>query len=145
MQAIVGERGWVSKLDPLVASRLQSWKNGFDSSSLLELVRAIRNVFEHWFERQGYDEVAEAQRLRAVGALTGWSDEREMKQGHASSEGQKLRAAAVAHYFVRQRFRSCCSCSSSRRRLTRCDFHATQLLHYEHDYKLLTHARILTT
>ena len=104
VQAIIGERGWVSKLDPLVAARLQSWKNGFDGSSLLELVRAIRNVFEHWFERQDYDEVAEAERLRAVGVLTGWSGEREMKRGHASSEGQELRAAAVAHYFVRQRF-----------------------------------------
>lgn len=104
MKAIIGERGWVSKLDPLVAARLQSWKNRFDGSSLLELVRAIRNVFEHWFERLDYDEVAEAERLRAVGVLTGWSGEREMKRGHASSEGQELRAAAVSHYFVRQRF-----------------------------------------
>jgi hypothetical protein len=39
-----------------------------------------------------------------VGVLTGWSCEREMKRGHASSEGQELRAAAVVHYFVRQRF-----------------------------------------
>ena len=80
------------------------WKQqGFDGSDPLELVRPIRNIFEHWFdERHGRDD--EAERVHAVSALTGWREEREMKRGHASSEGQEMRAAAVAGYFVRERF-----------------------------------------
>ena len=99
-----GEGGWLSKLDPVVAARLQAWQHSFDGSDPLELVRAIRNVFEHWFERHGWDQTAEAERLQAVGVLTRWSEGREMKRGHASSEGQEMRVAAVAGYFVRERF-----------------------------------------
>ena len=103
VKAIVeGECGWLSKLDPLVVTRLQAWKQGFDGSDPLELVRATRNIFEHWFdERHGRDD--EAERVHAVSVLTGWSAGREMKRGHASSEGQEMRAAAVASYFVRER------------------------------------------
>ena len=36
--------------------------------------------------------------------LTGWNDV-EMRKGHASAEGQGMRAAAVARYFLDERFR----------------------------------------
>ena len=68
----------------------------YDGRDPLDLVRAIRNIFEHWFERLAPDE--------AVLALTGW-DDAEMQKGHAPAEGQEMRAAAVARYFLGERFR----------------------------------------
>jgi hypothetical protein len=44
------------------------------------------------------------ERPRQVTVLTGWSQGREWKQGHHSSAGQEMRAAAVAGYFLRTRF-----------------------------------------
>lgn len=98
-----GERGWLSRLDAVVVTRLQAWTHSFDGSDPLDLVRAIRNVFEHWFDAQR-DEVAEAERVQAVAALTGWSPGREMKRGHHSSEGHEMRVVAVVDYFLRARF-----------------------------------------
>jgi hypothetical protein len=44
------------------------------------------------------------ERPRQVTVLTGWSQGgREWKQGHHSSAGQEMRAAAVAGYFLRTR------------------------------------------
>ena len=71
-------------------------RRGYDGRDPLDLVRAIRNIFEHWFERLAPDE--------AVLAVTGW-DDAETRKGHASAEGQEMRAAAVARYFLGDRFR----------------------------------------
>jgi hypothetical protein len=99
---IVGADGWLAKLDGAVAQKLQVWAGGrpYDGRNVLDLVRAVRNVFEHWFDRG--PQHAEAERLSAVAALTSWGDG-EMR-GHQSADGQEMRAAAVARYFVRDRF-----------------------------------------
>eukprot|EP01047_Picozoa_sp_COSAG01_P078476 COSAG01_NODE_14515_length_1444_cov_93.742007_2_plen_383_part_00 len=68
VQAVCGsEGGWLSRLDAAVTSRLQAWRHGFDGSDPLELVRAIRNVHEHWFDEQR-DDAAEAERVEVVSA-----------------------------------------------------------------------------
>ena len=64
---------------------LQVWEGGrpYDGRNVLDLVRAVRNVFEHWFDRG--PQHAEAERLSAVAALTSWGD----------GEMQRLGATAV--------------------------------------------------
>ena len=118
---IVGADGWLAKLDEPVATRLTAHERGYDGREVLELVRAIRNVQEHWFERER-DEQAEAQRQAVVAMLTGWTGE-EMRKGtcvsmmgmhaglcmciiagDASKRGQAMQAEAVARYFVTDRF-----------------------------------------
>jgi ankyrin repeat protein len=71
---IVGADGWLAKLDGAVAQKLQVWAGGrpYDGRNVLDLVRAVRNVFEHWFDRG--PQHAEAERLSAVAALTSWGD-----------------------------------------------------------------------
>jgi hypothetical protein len=102
-----GDVGWMSALDPAVAAQLTAWKDGYDGRDMLDLVRAIRNIFEHWFERDSRADAteAEAARRNAVELLTGW-DESKMRRGHQSKEGQEMRAVAVAGYFLERRFPS---------------------------------------
>ena len=97
--------GWLSALDPAVAAQLRAWKDGYDGRDVLDLVRAIRNIFEHWFERTSRDTAAEAEvaRRSVVQLLTGWN-EADMRQGHQSTDGQTMRAQGVASYFMGRRF-----------------------------------------
>ena len=94
--------GWLAALDNTVAARLTAHERGYDGRDVLELVRAIRNIQEHLFERER-DEQAEAEREAAVAKLTGWSEE-EMRMGDASKEGQAMQTAEVARYFLTDRF-----------------------------------------
>ena len=52
--------GWLSALDPAVAAQLSAWKDGYDGRDVLDPVRAIRNVFDHWFERISRDTASDA-------------------------------------------------------------------------------------
>ena len=104
-----GPDGWLSRLDRAVVAELQSQRHGprrYDGRDVLDLVRAIRNISEHWFDRAaGRDAAAEAGRVAAVVALTGWAEGgEEMRRGLASAEAAGMRAAAVARYFLRGRF-----------------------------------------
>ena len=65
------------------------------------MVRAIRNIFEHWFSPGPKHD--EPRRLAAVAALTGWSAA-ELQRGQQSADAAAMRAAAVAEYFLRERF-----------------------------------------
>ena len=59
---------------------------------LLDLVRAIRNIYEHWFDaRDRYTE--------AVQALTGWGAA-DMRRGFESEAARGMQAAAVSRYFL---------------------------------------------
>ena len=58
---------------------------------LLDLVRAIRNICEHWFD-------ARDRRAEAVQALTGWG-EADMRRGFESDAARGMQAAAVSRYF----------------------------------------------
>ena len=104
MAGIVGAGGsWLTKVGGDVESKLQSHGRPYNGQDVLDLVRAVRNVFEHWFDRVGGPPNAEAERVSVVAAMTGW-DESEMRRGHRSADGQEMRAAAVSRYFVRDRF-----------------------------------------
>ena len=95
-----GGRGWLSALDKEVADRLSAWEDGsYDGKNVLDLVRAIRNVYmyEHWFEVGRAELPADA--MLALVAVTGW-DEAEMRKGRASTEAQGMQAAAVSRYFL---------------------------------------------
>ena len=110
VRAIVGTEpdGWLSRLDGPVVAELQSERHGrtYNGRHVYDLVRAIRNIFEHWFDHiPGRDRAAEAGRLAAVVTLTGWAEGgHEMRRGLASAEAAEMRAAAVAGYFLRERF-----------------------------------------
>ena len=71
---------------------------------MLDLVRAIRNIFEHWFDvrdrRPEHDpDPAPDPAALAVQALTGWG-EAEMRRGLSSVDAREMRAAGVARYFL---------------------------------------------
>jgi hypothetical protein len=94
-----GGRGWLGALDKEVADRLSAWEEGrYDGNSVLDLIRAIRNVYEHWFETGRAELPADA--MLALTALTGWSEAAEMRKGRASSEAQGMQAVAVSRYFL---------------------------------------------
>ena len=98
-----GGRGWLGALDKEVADRLSAWEDGrYDGNNVLDLIRAIRNVYEHWFETAGRAELP-ADAMLALTALTGWSSEAEMRKGRASAEAQGMQAAAVSRYFLSER------------------------------------------
>ena len=93
------EPGWLSALDTPVVARLTAREDSrYDGRDVLDLIRAIRNVFEHWFEHTAAANSSTAHVL-AVKALTGW-DDAEMRRGHASADAQSMRAAAVCRYFL---------------------------------------------
>ena len=98
-----GGRGWLGALDKEVADRLSAWEDGrYDGNNVLDLIRAIRNAYEHWFETAGRAELP-ADAMRALTALTGWSEAAEMRKGRASSEAQGMQAMAVSRYFLSER------------------------------------------
>ena len=71
---------------------------------MLDLVRAVRNIFEHWFDaryrRPEHDPEHEPDAAAlAVQVLTGWG-EAEMRRGLGSVDAREMRAAAVSHYFL---------------------------------------------
>ena len=51
VMGMLGDHGWLAGLDTPVAAHLSAWKHGYDTLNVLDLVRAIRNIFEHWFDR----------------------------------------------------------------------------------------------
>ena len=57
----------------------------------------------HGYTERERDAPAEAERQAAVDSLTGWSEE-EKRKGYASKEGQAMQSAAVARYFLTDRF-----------------------------------------
>ena len=59
---------------------------------LLDLVRAIRNICEHWFDVRD-------RRAGAVQALTGWG-EADMRRGFESEVARGMQAAAVSRCFL---------------------------------------------
>ena len=91
-------------LDKEVADRLSAWEDGrYDGNNVLDLIRAIRNVYEHWFETAGRAELPPADAMLALTVLTGWSEAAEMRKGRASAEAQGMQAAAVSRYFLSER------------------------------------------
>ena len=100
VHSILGGGGWLQGVDKEVAARLSAWDEGsYDGKNVLDLVRAIRNVYEHWFE--GRAELP-ADAMLALTTLTGWG-EAEMRTGRASTEAQGMQAAAVSRYFLSER------------------------------------------
>ena len=67
---------------------------------MLDLVRAIRNIFEHWFDvRDRHPEHHPDAAALAVQVLTGWG-EAETRRGLGSVDAREMRPAAVARYFL---------------------------------------------
>jgi hypothetical protein len=54
VKSILGGDGWLARLDEPVAARLNAHDKGYNGQELLELVRAIRNIQEHWFGTSVY-------------------------------------------------------------------------------------------
>ena len=90
---MVGGDGWLAKLDGPVRQRLLAHRN-YDGRNLWELLRAIRNIAEHWFKPATAD-------LAALELLTGCSAE-ETRHGQASADAAALWAEACCRYFMRE-------------------------------------------
>ena len=93
-----------SALTPIVVYCTLPWPLAYPGHDVLDLVRAIRNIFEHWFDvRDRHLEhdpgAAPDAAALAVQALTGWG-EAEMRRGLGSVDAREMRAAAVARYFL---------------------------------------------
>ena len=68
-------KGWLDGLDKEVADRLSAWEGGrYDGKSVLDLVRAIRNVYEHWFDVGRAELPADA--VLTLTTLTAWGKSR---------------------------------------------------------------------
>ena len=87
-----GGGGWLAKLDEPVRQLLLA-HGYYDGREPWELLRAIRNVAEHWFKP------ATAADEAALEVLTGCSAE-ETRRGQASADAAKLRAEACCRYFL---------------------------------------------
>ena len=105
----VASVGWKAELDSCVVEWLEAETRErrvrpYDGRDVLDLLRAIRNGFEHWFERKRSAE-EEARRQAVVHAMTGW-DGGQISDAHSSRDSRQLRAEAVARYFLSERFPS---------------------------------------
>jgi len=98
VQRLLGDRpeGWLAKLDshPLVLEQLLANGRHYNGREVTELLRAIRNVAEHWFQpRSGQEEVA-------LESLTGRSVE-QIRRGQATERAATERAEAIEGFFLR--------------------------------------------
>jgi serine/threonine-protein kinase/endoribonuclease IRE1 len=105
VRRIIGDRpeGWLAKLDPAVVQRLTSGGRHYGGRDVTELLRAIRNISEHWFSAalsnaDAEDDVAVDD--AALEALTGCSAA-ETRRGQASADAASRRAQAIERYFLR--------------------------------------------
>jgi serine/threonine protein kinase len=106
VRRIIGDRpeGWLAKLDPAVVQRLTSGGRHYGGRDVTELLRAIRNISEHWFSaalsNADAEDVAVDSDDAALEALTGCSAA-ETRRGQASADAASRRAQAIERYFLR--------------------------------------------
>ena len=92
---IVGDEGWLVKLDAPVATALgkaDGGRRGYDGDSLADLLRAIRNIYEHWYDQRATHSVA------ALRAITGWSKS-QVSEMRGSKDAHAARAETTMRYF----------------------------------------------
>jgi hypothetical protein len=64
-------RGWLGLLDKEVVDRLSAWGDGgYDGNDVLDLIRAIRNIEQHWFETSRGELPADVLALAALTVKT---------------------------------------------------------------------------
>ena len=100
-------RVWPSWYSRCVAGKLHAYaataKHGrYKGRDLVDLLRAIRNIFEHWFDRLRDGEERERQRI-VLQTLTSW-DAQQLDLAQSGKMPRAKRASAVVQYFVHARF-----------------------------------------
>ena len=97
VQRLLGDRpeGWLAKLEthPLVLEQLLADGRHYNGREVTELLRAIRNVAEHWFQPRTPLEQA------ALESLTGRSAE-EIRRVQATERAATDRAEAIERFFL---------------------------------------------
>lgn len=96
VKRLLGDRpeGWLAALNPAVVEQLVADGRHYNGRDVTELLRAIRNVAEHWFQPKT------AQEVMALEALTGASAEA-IRRGQATAEAAQHRAEAIERCFLR--------------------------------------------
>ena len=89
-----GVGGWLALVDDGVRDALLARHPRIDPGDITGLLRAIRNIAEHWFEPS-----ATRAEQEALCSLTGCSID-ETRRGQATAEASKRRAEAMTAYFL---------------------------------------------
>eukprot|EP01047_Picozoa_sp_COSAG01_P033731 COSAG01_NODE_2496_length_7573_cov_15.650120_1_plen_1328_part_00 len=97
VQRLLGDRpeGWLTKLEahPLVLEQLLADGRHYNGREVTELLRAIRNVAEHWFQPRNLQEEL------VLESMTGRSAE-EIRRGQATELAAMERAEAIERFFL---------------------------------------------
>lgn len=96
VRQLLGDRpeGWLAKMQPAVVAQLMADGRHYNGRDVHELLRAVRNVAEHWFQPKTAQEEA------ALVALTGQSAE-EVRKGQATEGAAARRAEVIERAFFR--------------------------------------------